>query len=97
MLQAVRLAKLQAPQSGEANAVDMSKAAIGMEEPSAQAKHGLRKTALAVAASFFGVRGSKEHEADMAQLKPLHVIAVGLMMAAIFVLSLVLVVRMVVA
>jgi hypothetical protein len=33
----------------------------------------------------------------MAQLKPLHVIAVGLMMAAIFVLSLVLVVRMVVA
>ena len=73
MLQAVRLAKLQAPQSGEANAVDMSKAAIGMEEPSAQAKHGLRKTVLAVAASFFGVRGSKEHEADMAQLKPLHV------------------------
>jgi len=56
----------------------MSKAAIGMEEPSAQAKHGLRKTVLAVAASFFGVRGSKEHEADMAQLKPLHVIAVGL-------------------
>jgi hypothetical protein len=97
LLQAVRLAKLQAPQSGEANAVDMSKAAIGMEEPSAQAKHGLRKTVLAVAASFFGVRGSKEHEADMAQLKPLHVIAVGLMMAAIFVLSLVLVVRMVVA
>ncbi|MBM3339107.1 MAG: DUF2970 domain-containing protein [Betaproteobacteria bacterium] len=54
------------------------------------------KTVLEVAASFFGGRGSKEHEADMAQLKPLHVIAVGIAMAAMFVLSLVFVVRMVV-
>jgi hypothetical protein len=67
-----------------------------MSESDAPVNRSLFKTALAVAASFFGVRGSKEHEADMAQLKPLHVIAVGIAMAAMFVLSLVFVVRMVV-
>jgi len=67
-----------------------------MCESDAPVNRTLFKTVLAVAASFFGVRGSKEHEADMAQLKPLHVIAVGIAMAAMFVLSLVFVVRMVV-
>jgi len=67
-----------------------------MSESDAPVNRSLFKTVLAVAASFFGVRGSKEHEADMAQLKPLHVIAVGVAMAAMFVLSLVFVVRMVV-
>jgi len=67
-----------------------------MSESDAPVNRTLFKTVLAVAASFFGVRGSKEHEADMAQLKPLHVIAVGIAMAAMFVLSLVFVVRMVV-
>jgi len=67
-----------------------------MSESDAPVNRSLFKAVLAVAASFFGVRGSKEHEADMAQLKPLHVIAVGIAMAAMFVLSLVFVVRMVV-
>jgi len=67
-----------------------------MSESDAPFNRSLFKTVLAVAASFFGVRGSKEREADMAQLKPLHVIAVGIAMAAMFVLSLVFVVRMVV-
>jgi len=67
-----------------------------MSESDAPVNRSLFKTVLAVAASFFGVRGSKEHEADMVQLKPLHVIAVGIAMAAMFVLSLVFVVRMVV-
>ena len=67
-----------------------------MSESDAPVNRSLFKTVLAVAASFFGVRGSKEHEADMAQLKPLHVIAVGIAMAAMFVLSLVFIVRMVV-
>jgi len=67
-----------------------------MSESDAPVNRSLFKTVLAVAASFFGVRGSKEHEADMAHLKPLHVIAVGIAMAAMFVLSLVFVVRMVV-
>jgi len=55
------------------------------------------KTVFAVAASFFGVRSSKQHEADIAQLKPLHVVLVGVAMAALFVLSLVLIVRMIAA
>ncbi|NCU99280.1 MAG: DUF2970 domain-containing protein [Betaproteobacteria bacterium] len=42
-----------------------------MQEPSATTGQNLLKTVLAVAASFFGVRGSKAHEADMARLKPL--------------------------
>ncbi len=67
-----------------------------MSESDAPVNRSLFKTVLAVAASFFGVRGSKEQETDMAQLKPLHVIAVGIAMAAMFVLSLVFVVRMVV-
>ena len=68
-----------------------------MTEPGTSPNPGLIKTVMAVAASFFGVRGSKAHEADMAQLRPMQVIAVGLVMAALFVLSLVLVVRLVVA
>ena len=66
-----------------------------MSEEQAKAHQSFFKTVLAVAASFFGVRGSKQHEADMAQLKPLHVVVVGIVMAALFVLSLVLIVRMI--
>jgi len=72
------------------------KKAILMQEPSATTGQNLLKTVLAVAASFFGVRGSKAHEADMARLKPVHVIIVGLLMAALFVLSLLLIVQLVV-
>ncbi|HEX7384451.1 MAG TPA: DUF2970 domain-containing protein [Burkholderiaceae bacterium] len=50
----------------------------------------------AVAWSFFGVRRSKEFERDASQLNPLHVIAAGLVAAALFVLALVLLVRLVV-
>jgi hypothetical protein len=34
------------------------------------------------------VRGSKDHEADLAQLRPVHLVLVGLLMALVFVLSL---------
>lgn len=50
-------------------------------------------TVRAVAASFFGVRGRREHEQDMARLNPLAVIGVGIAMAAVFVLSLLAVVK----
>jgi Protein of unknown function (DUF2970) len=43
--------------------------------------------------SFFGVRGRAEHEKDLAQIKPAQVVIAGLVGAAIFVLSLVLLVR----
>jgi hypothetical protein len=49
---------------------------------------GLLRAVGAVAASFFGVRGRKEHEADLAQLRPVHLVLVGLLMSLVFVLSL---------
>ena len=50
----------------------------------------------AVAWSFFGVRQASEYEKDVAQLNPLHVIAAGIVAAALFVLALVLLVQWVV-
>jgi hypothetical protein len=55
----------------------------------------LIRTLKAVGASFFGVRGSRAHQDDLRHLKPVHVILAGLFMAAVFVFSLILVVRMV--
>ena len=52
-------------------------------------------TLKAVGASFFGVRGRRAHERDVARLNPLHVIIAGLLMAALFILILVSIVRMV--
>jgi hypothetical protein len=63
---------------------------------SAQAKASLIETVRAVAASFFGVRGSRAHERDMSRLNPLAVIAVGIALAALFVLGLLTVVKLVV-
>lgn len=48
----------------------------------------------AVAAAFFGVRGRRAHEQDMSTLNPVVVIGVGLVLAAIFVATLVMVVRL---
>jgi hypothetical protein len=55
----------------------------------ARRKARLGQTIGAVLWSFFGVRRSANHEADMAELNPLHVIAVGVIAAAIFVLGLI--------
>jgi tetrahydromethanopterin S-methyltransferase subunit F len=59
-------------------------------------KASLLDTVKAVGASFFGVRGSKSHAADMAKLNPLVVIAVGVVMAGLFVVTLLAIVKMVV-
>lgn len=63
----------------------------------AQRKAGFLDTIKAVGWSFFGVRGRKAHERDLARLNPVYVIAAGLLLAAAFVLVLVMVVRAVVA
>jgi hypothetical protein len=55
----------------------------------ARRKARLGQTIGAVLWSFFGVRRSANHEADMAELNPLHVIAVGVIAAATFVLGLI--------
>jgi len=69
------------------------------EMPHDPATHGLRaavsrrasplRTLKAVAWSFFGVRKSSEHERDVEQLNPLHVIVAGIVAAAVFVGALV--------
>lgn len=67
----------------------------GLREATAR-KGSFLNSLKAVAWSFFGVRRSKEFERDASQLNPLHVIAAGLVAAALFVLALVLLVRLVV-
>jgi Protein of unknown function (DUF2970) len=46
--------------------------------------------------SFLGVRKRAEHETDVAQLKPVQVVVAGLIGAAIFVVSLILLVRFII-
>ena len=55
----------------------------------------LGATIKAVAASFFGVRGHRAHQEDIARLNPVVVIIVGVMMAIAFILTLVSIVKMV--
>lgn len=57
---------------------------------------GPLETAQAVLWSFFGVRGSAGHERDMTRLNPVYVILTGLALAALFVISLIALVRWVV-
>jgi DUF2970 family protein len=54
------------------------------------------QVAKAVFWSFFGVRRGTEHEKDIAQIKPAQVVIAGLVGAAIFVLSLVLLVKFII-
>jgi hypothetical protein len=54
------------------------------------------QVAKAVFWSFLGVRKRTEHEKDLAQIKPVQVVIAGLIGAAIFVLSLVLLVKFII-
>ncbi len=54
-------------------------------------------TVKAVLWSFFGVRKNSAYEEDTAQLNPVHVIIAGVIAAAIFVLILLTIVKIVVA
>jgi len=56
-------------------------------------KAGLLQVAQAVFWSFLGVRKSRDHDADAASLTPLQVIVAGIIGAALFVASLILIVR----
>jgi hypothetical protein len=53
-------------------------------------------TLSAVLWSFFGVRRSDKHTEDMQQLNPVHVIIVGVLAAAAFVVTLIVIVKMIV-
>ena len=73
-----------------------------MSGPGDDAKHAApRKGSFgqafkAVAWSFFGVRKASEYEKDITQLNPLHVIVAGIVAGAVFVLTLVMLVKWVV-
>ena len=67
----------------------------GLKEAASRPASPLQ-TFRAVAWSFFGVRRSADHAQDMQRLNPVHVIAAGVVSAAVFVLALVLLVRWVV-
>lgn len=53
------------------------------------------QTVAAVLWSFFGVRKGRDHERDMAHLNPVVVIITGVVAAVLFVLSLLMVVKLV--
>ena len=62
-----------------------------------QAKSSLWRTVKAVAWAFLGIRKSSEYRQDLTELKPVHIIVVGISSALVFVLILVWFVNWVVA
>ena len=65
--------------------------------PPGERKPSLLRTVKAVAWGFFGVRKNSSYQEDIKRLTPLHIIAVGLVAAVLFVVALVLLVKFVVA
>ena len=59
-------------------------------------KGSFARTLRVVGWSFFGVRKSAEHERDVSQLNPVHVIVAGVVGAAVFIALLLLLVNLVV-
>lgn len=68
----------------------------GLKE-AAKRKASFGATMKAVLWSFFGVRKKSGYEKDAAQLNPVHVIIAAVIAAAIFVVTLILIVKTVVA
>ena len=64
-------------------------------QPGARKPASLLQVASAVFWSFFGVRKGRHMLQDMESIKPLHVVIVGVVAGAIFVLTLVVVVRVI--
>ena len=67
-----------------------------MTTPVHQRKGSLLGTVKAVLWGFLGVRRNADYQNDVARLNPVHLIVVGLVMALVFVLSLILIVNWVV-
>ena len=65
----------------------------GERRNEARREAGLLETVRAVLWSFFGVRGKSDYEADAARLNPVHVIIAGVAAAALFVFTLIMIVR----
>ena len=67
------------------------------DRPLHKRKGSLLGTVKAVLWGFFGVRRNADYQDDIAKLNPIHLVVVGLVMAVLFVLSLIFVVRWVVS
>ena len=66
------------------------------QAPSARRRDaGWFATLRAVLWGFFGVRGAAQGEQDAARLNPVHVIIAGIVAAALFVITLIVIVRFV--
>lgn len=75
----------------------MARPADDGDLPPAPRRGSLLRTVRAVAWSFFGVRKSRDLERDVAELNPVHVVLVGIAVAAAFVVGLVFLVNWVIA
>jgi Protein of unknown function (DUF2970) len=65
----------------------------GERRTEAMREAGFGETARAVLWSFFGVRRKSDYEKDAARLNPVHVIIAGIVAAALFVFTLIMIVR----
>jgi hypothetical protein len=65
--------------------------------PQAEKKASLMQVAKAVFWSFLGIRKRAAHEKDIVQLKPAQVVIAGLIGAALLIVALVLVVKLVIS
>lgn len=65
------------------------------QTPVASKKMNLLQTVSAVLWSFFGVRKGADHDRDMAQLNPVHVVVTGVALGVLFVVTIVFVVQLV--
>lgn len=67
-----------------------------MTKPAHQRKAAWGSTLVAVLWAFLGVRRRADYQHDVERLNPLHLVAVGLVVALVFVFSLILLVNWVV-
>jgi hypothetical protein len=65
-------------------------------QPGARKPASLLQVASAVLWSFFGVRKGRHMLQDMESIKPLHVVIVGVIAGAVFVLTLLVIVRVII-
>jgi hypothetical protein len=68
-----------------------------MSAPAQASKGSFLRTVKTVAWSFIGIRKNSEYKEDLAKVNPFHVIVVGILGAALFVVGLILLVNWVVA
>ncbi len=78
---------------------DLSKDAHSLDELKAATRRqgSFLQTVSAVLWSFFGVRRANAHQADAAELNPIHVIIVGIGAGVLFVVGLLALVRVVIS